>query len=356
MSRIPQTILIIKLSAIGDVVNALPLLEVLSQNFPLASIDWLVEEDAFSVIEGHPALRRIIVSRRKSWQRRLKEGFHIRGVLREMGGFVREVRKVDYDLVLDVQGLLKSGILTGVSRGKRKIGLSDAREMANLFFTEEAEGVNFHDHAVDRYLTLARHLGCAMYPWDGAIPISEKDKEQVDRLLSETGLGEKPFVAINPVARWESKLWDSERFAQVGDWLRDTLRCDLLFTGARGDKGVIEGIMARMTHKAVNLAGRTSLKELACLYTRCQALITTDTGPMHIAVAMGCPTVALFGPTAPWRTGPYGPRHQVVRSGADCSPCFRKHCAPMTCMRDITVDQVVTSVAAVLKGRESKGR
>ncbi|MBW1717559.1 MAG: glycosyltransferase family 9 protein, partial [Deltaproteobacteria bacterium] len=110
----------------------------------------------------------------------------------------------------------------------------------------------------------------------------------------------------------------------------------------------IEDISKMMKEKPRNLAGQTGLKELAYLYTRCKALVTTDTGPMHIAVAMGCPVVALFGPTAPWRTGPYGPGHSVIRAETDCSPCFKKKCDHMTCMKEITVEDVFEATKNII--------
>ena len=110
------------------------------------------------------------------------------------------------------------------------------------------------------------------------------------------------------------------------------------------DRRIIEGISNRMKKKPINLAGQTSLKELAYLYAHCHALVTTDTGPMHIAAAMGCHVIALFGPTAPWRTGPYGQGHEVLRMDVACSPCFKKRCDHMTCMKDITVESAFRAV------------
>jgi 3-deoxy-D-manno-octulosonic-acid transferase/heptosyltransferase-1 len=146
------------------------------------------------------------------------------------------------------------------------------------------------------------------------------------------------------MARWKTKLWEPERFAVLADRVTDELSCEVVFTGSNKDRNVIEDISKKMKRRPINLAGRTSLKQLACLFTGCAVLVTTDTGPMHIAAAMGCRVVALFGPTAPWRTGPYGQSHKVIRADLECSPCFKKKCNDMSCMKEITVDRVFEAV------------
>ncbi|MCP4668524.1 MAG: lipopolysaccharide heptosyltransferase I, partial [Deltaproteobacteria bacterium] len=146
MNDEPSSILIIKLSAIGDVVHALPLLSVLRENYPRARIDWLVEEEAAQIIEGHPDLNRVIVSRRKSWLRRFMKCAEYSNVAREVTGLLRNVRNFEYDLVIDLQGLFKSGILTGLSKGKRKIGMDGAREGGRFFLNERPVPVDYDQH------------------------------------------------------------------------------------------------------------------------------------------------------------------------------------------------------------------
>lgn len=343
-----SSILIVKLSAIGDVVHSLPLLEVLRKKFPYARIDWVVEEGASQIIEGHPALDRVIVSRRKSWQKRVLKGAGFSSVIREGAWFLKALRSRKYDLIIDLQGLFKSGVLVGLSKGKRKIGMSGAREGAWLFLNEPPVPVDYEQHAVDRYLKLAEYLECDFSSWKGDISIAESDKILINQVLNTNGLGGRPVIAINPMAGWETKLWEPERFAVLADRLQDDLSCEIIFTGSGHDREIVEGISRMMKKRPINLAGQTSLKELAYLYTRCNVLVTTDTGPMHIAAAMGCRVVALFGPTAPWRTGPYGEGHEVIRAEIECSPCFKKSCGNMTCMKDITVDRVLQGVRSIL--------
>jgi 3-deoxy-D-manno-octulosonic-acid transferase/heptosyltransferase-1 len=137
----------------------------------------------------------------------------------------------------------------------------------------------------------------------------------------------------------------------LADQIKTKWACEVIFTGSANDNNAIETITNAMGKKAVNIAGETNLKELAYLYSKCDLLITTDSGPMHIAAAMGCPTVALFGPTAPWRTGPYGKGHIVIRDDTECSPCFKKTCDHMTCMKNITVEKVLEAVEEALNKR-----
>jgi heptosyltransferase-1 len=345
----PKSILLIKLSAIGDVVHSLPLLEVLRKNFPEARIDWLVEEEASQIVEGHRDLDRAILSRRKSWQKRfLMPGQKVM-VLREIRQFLQDLRSTSYDLVIDLQGLFKSGLLTGLSRGRRKIGFTGgAKEGSYLFLTEKPYFFDYNKHALDRYLTVAEYLDCSLDSWKGDIPIRSSDRQAVEHFLREHSLDGEVLVAINPVAKWDTKLWEEERFAFLADRLQEELSCKVIFTGSREDRPVIARIIERMGTTPLDLTGRTGLKELACLYSQCKFVISTDTGPMHIAAAVGTPVLALFGPTAPWRTGPYGKGHRVIREEIPCSPCFKKKCFEQICMRGISVDRVFESAKEFL--------
>jgi len=340
--KAPDSILIVKLSAIGDVVHSIPVLEVLKKNFPHTCIDWLIEEDASGVIEGHPAIDRVIVSYRKLWLKRIFKGRARGAAFREILLFSKKMRSRKYDLVIDLHGLFKSGILTGLSRGRRKIGMSGATEGGWLFYNERPVPVDYNQHAIDRYLKITEYLNCQSdNSWKGHIPVSAPDRKLIDHILDTDNSIKRPLIAINPMARWKTKLWEPARFAALADRFRDDLSCEVVFTGSMHDREIIEDISKMMKKRPINLAGKTSLKELAYLFTRCAALVTTDTGPMHIAAAMGCRVAALFGPTAPRRTGPYGGGHRVIRTGIDCSPCFKKSCKHMTCMKDITVESVL---------------
>lgn len=353
-----KNILIIKLSSIGDVVHALPFLEALKNSYPDSRIDWLVEEEASQAISGHPAINRVILSGRKRWQKEILTPTKFFKVSSEAISFYKNLRFSSYDIVIDLQGLFRSGFLTALSRGKRKTGMSGAREGASFFLKEPPVAVDYDQHAIDRYLEVAGHLGCNTGVRKGEIPVSEQDKKLADCIFASFSEG-KPLIAVNPMAKWKTKLWQPDKFSELAEKLQKEIDCRIIFTGSMQDRPVIENIIRKSgggQGEIINLAGSTGLKELAYLYSGCSVLICTDTGPMHIAAAMGCRVVALFGPTSPLRTGPYGKGHIIIRSGIDCSPCFKKECRDVKCMGDITVDAVFDAARSIiLSGLKDSG-
>jgi len=373
----PQTvnILIVKLSAIGDVIHTLPSLAALRRCHPDADITWVVEEAAADLLTENPALNRMIVSGRKRWIKELRRG-KIAAPLREMLSFFREIRRRPYDLVIDFHGLLKSAAIVLISGGKRKLGYDSLQELSGLFYNEKIPE-QMGKHAVDRYLDFVRYLAqgregrdadCLKAPPEFNITIGEAEQRRVEALFNEhaalltagDGCGDhriesggrrKPgrrFVAVNPVAFWETKLWEEEKFAELCDRIHRELGIGVILTGGAADP--LDRIRALMTTEAVNLGGRTTLRELACLFGQAALVITTDSGPMHLAAAVGTPVIALFGPTDPARTGPYGAGHRVIRQGLDCMPCFRKNCETRDCMRGIAVEEVFTATKEMLAG------
>lgn len=390
-----MNILIVKLSAIGDVIHTLPSLAALRRCYPDADITWVVEEEAADLLANHPDLNRVIVSGRKRWLNELRRG-QIAAPLREMRSFLRDLRSYPYDLVIDFHGLFKSAVIVLLSGGKRKLGYDSLQELSGLFYNEKIPE-DMGKHAVDRYLDFVRHVAgksgaaCLAAAPEFRITVGEKEKRRAAALLDEqaaslpsSGEGhshlptaQRPFpagdptgvettaggegvhedvprfVAVNPVAFWETKLWQEERFAELCDRLREELGIGIVLTG--GESAPLERICRKMRTRAVNLGGRTTLRELACIYREAALLVTTDSGPMHLAAAMGTLVVALFGPTDPARTGPCGPGHRIIRRGLSCSPCFRKRCETPRCMTEISVEEVFTAVKEILAGRESRG-
>ncbi|MBN2254567.1 MAG: glycosyltransferase family 9 protein [Deltaproteobacteria bacterium] len=338
-----MNILIVKLSAIGDVVHTLPSVVELRKLYPDGHITWVVEEASSGLIMNHPLVDRVLVSRRKRWVSDLMALRHGKDTLREIRSFLSELRDRRYDLVIDFHGLLKSSVIVLLSRGKRKLGYDSLQELSGLFLTEKI----FEDmtkHAVDRYLDFIRYLGGHVGTPEFPIPADPDIDARVTALLRTNGIDRgEPFVAINPVAYWETKLWTNEGFARLCDRIVTELDTAVVFTGGTDDT-VIDDIRSRMEQPSESLEGQTTLQDLACLYKRASVVVSTDSGPMHIAAAMGTPTVALFGPTDPSRTGPYGIGHCVVRKDMPCSPCFLKKCNSMRCMTEITVEEVFEAV------------
>jgi 3-deoxy-D-manno-octulosonic-acid transferase/heptosyltransferase-1 len=341
-----MNILIVKLSAIGDVIHTLPSLTALRKLYPEAHITWVVEEAAAGLVKNHPLLNAVLISRRKSWIKYLRKGEFSRP-LREMRAFLRELRKRPYDLVIDFHGLLKSAVIVLLSGGKRKLGYNSLQELSGLFYNEKIPE-DMNKHAVDRYLDFPRFLGAKIAKAQFILPSDNSAQARIQSLLEKYHLENKKFIAVNPVAYWETKLWDDEKFAGLADLIKTKLNMEVVFTGS--EKESIEKITTRMQAKAVNLAGETTLPELAYLYQKALLLVTTDSGPMHLAAAVGTPVVALFGPTDPQRTGPYGDGHIIIRSDLPCSPCLRKECPTTKCMQDILPEQVLAAIKERLRG------
>jgi lipopolysaccharide heptosyltransferase I len=308
-------ILIIKPSSLGDVVHALPAVNLIRRRFPDAHITWLINDSLASLFKKCPVIDELILFPRHDASR--------------MPALLRRLRQMRFDTVIDLQGLLRSGILTWASGASRRIGLSFAREGSRLFYNEIIPVEQ--EHAVERNLRVAAYFGC--------------DTCSVEFPLGLDGqISARPFIAINPSARWPTKLWGDERF---GELVRRLPQERVVVTGSASEAVRLD----RIAQGARNLAGKTDLSELAEIYRQCAVVITNDSGPMHLAAAVGTPVVAIFGPTDPALTGPYGSQHVVLRAGVACSPCLKavcKHRPRLECMTKITVEQVLAAAQRFL--------
>ena len=341
-----MNILIVKLSAIGDVIHTLPSLAALRRLYPGAHITWVVEEASADILAGHPDLDRVIVSKRKRWVSDLGSPRRARQAFREIRRFLSALRDRRYDLVIDFHGLFKSAMIVFLSGGSRRLGYDSMQELSGLFYSEKIPE-DLGRHAVDRYLDFIRYLGAEPGAPEFVIPVDAANRVRAGDLLQAAGIaGKGAFVAVSPQALWETKLWANDRFARLCDRIVLELNRPVVFTGS--DAEAVARIRALMTAPSVSLAGRTTLRDLACVYQDAALLITTDSGPMHLAAAVRTPVVALFGPTDPGRTGPYGEGHVVLRRDMTCSPCFAKTCETRRCMLEITVDEVYEAVRGKL--------
>jgi lipopolysaccharide heptosyltransferase I len=345
-----MNILIVKLSALGDVVQTIPAFEALRSHYPAAHISWLVEETVAELLEYYPGLDEIYVCHRKSWLKRLRKPLLWPNVCLDIMKFSRRIRSRYYDLIIDFQGLLKSAIWVGLARGARKIGFDGTREGSWRFLNERLPPYDPDRHALDRYLDVVRYLGAEVInvlvrdPW----PPAEEDKFRY-RLDQVRRNGETPLVVCHPVSRWQTKLWPKAKFARLAAEMVERLQATVVFTGSAEDRDEIAAVLNEAGGSEMyNWAGTTNLRELAYLCKRADVVISTDSGPMHLAALLGTPVVALFGPTAPWRTGPYGKSHRVLRMERECSPCFQRSCETLECMTAIEVDDVFTAVVEQL--------
>ena len=340
---IPQRprILLVKLSSFGDVLHALPTLEALRDAFPTGHITWLVEAAYAPLLSGHPALDEVWIAPRL----RPAEFFSGSNPAR-LRRLLQQLRARPFDLVVDVQGLLKSAVWVALARSPRKVGYDKTRELSYLALTERVPPFDPEAHAVRRYLNLAHYLGAPPAPprfrlgLDAAADIAALIPAAADR----------PLVVLHPGARWASKLWPPASWARLSEWFHGQ-GFRVAVTGSASDRELVTAIAAQCRAPVVNLAGSTSLAQLAGILRRARLAVTTDTGVMHLAAALGTPVAALFGPTAPWRTGPFGDGHQVVRLELPCSPCFKRRCTDPRCLTGLSPAMVAAACEKILSVR-----
>jgi len=354
-----MNILIVKLSALGDVVQAIPTFEALRQQYPTDHISWLAEEENADLLLHYPRLDEVLVCQRRLWERQLRSPASWPTAIRNLFRFCSCLRQRRYDIIIDLQGLLKSAIWVALAKGTRKIGFDGTREGSWIVLNERLSAYDADRHALERYLDIARYLGARVNsvriqdPWT-----TDEEHRFENRLNQVLRDGTVPLVACHPMGRWLTKLWPEGHFACLARELVKKLGVTIIFTGGSGDRDTVSRLIHLAgTNRLLNWAGTTNLRELAYLYKQAAVVVSTDSGPMHLAAALGTPVVALFGPTAPWRTGPYGDGHRVLRAGLDCSPCFQRTCDTMECMEKITVDKVFQAVTDQLqKWREGHAK
>lgn len=334
-----RKILLVKLSALGDVIQTLPVLAALKRGRPGLRIHWVVEEEQADLLEGHPLIDRLLVFPRRRILRLVRDLRTLSRGLALARDFVRALRAESYDAVLDLQGLLKSALVVALARSPRKVGFANHREGSPWVLTEKLPPYDPDLHAVRRYLSAAAHLGGFEEPVEFPLP-SYPPAREVSRRM---GLPAPPWVVFIPATRWPTKLWPERNWRTLASMVAGSGR-PLLWIGGPGDRAYI----SRLVVEGIDLSGRLNLKELAGVLSGAAAVVSVDTGPMHLAAALGRPVVALFGPTAPWRTGPFGEGHRVLRTGLPCSPCFRRRCPEPRCLSGISPEEVFAALREVL--------
>lgn len=336
MNADPKRILLIKPSSLGDVVHALPVLNLLKRRWPQAQISWLVTPACAGLIESHPQLHETIVFERRRLGAFWRNPRAAAGLMR----LTKELRQRQFDLALDLQGLLRSGWLAWRSGAPRRVGLSDSRELAWLFHNQRVVIDKPDLHAVDRYLAAAEALGCGRQPVEFLLPQRQADRQSVEAMLPP-----ERFAVLLPAANWLTKRWPVERYAALVEPLRQRFG---LSSVVAGGADAVE--LAREIPGALSLAGKTTLGQLVELLRRADLVVANDTGPMHIAAALGRPLVAVFGPTNPQRTGPYGRPECVVKVEVPCAPCYRRRCWHRSCLEWLGIEPVLAAAERQLAG------
>jgi lipopolysaccharide heptosyltransferase I len=320
----PKKILIVKPSSLGDVVHSLPFLNVLKTCLPQAKIHWVIAKGLEGLLEGHPMIDKLVIIHKDMW----KKIASARHTVKEITLLMKELKNERYDLAIDLQGLLRSGIITKATGAPLRVGFREAREGSRFFYTHKVQGGK-DIHAVDRYLKIADFLGCDIkdvrFPFP-SYPISSLNQS----LMSED------YAVIIPGARWKTKVWPAEKFGE----LVSRLSLKTVIVGTKSDIKAADTITSLSQGKSLSLAGKTGLKELIEVIRHAQFVVSNDSGPMHIAAALDIPVFAIFGPTSATRTGPYGKGHTIMREDVTCAPCFKKTCNDMKCMNDLSMEKV----------------
>jgi lipopolysaccharide heptosyltransferase I len=318
----PEKILIVKPSSLGDIVHSLPFLNAIKLYFTKSVIHWVVAKGFEGLLDRHPMIDRLWVINKDTW----KKIRNVKGTISELKTLSQDLKKEKYDIVIDLQGLLRSGLITAATGARIRIGFKEAREGSRLFYTHKVEGGK-DIHAVQRYLKIAAFLGCDIADISFPFPPSE---------FPSTFNLNKDYAVIVPGARWKTKRWPEEEFGQ----LTSRLPLQSVIVGSNTDKDIAGLIVSLSKGNAISLAGKTSLKELIGIMRDAKFVISNDSGPMHIAAALGTPVFALFGPTDPTRTGPYGKGHTIIKADAPCAPCFRRTCDDSQCLKSVSADKV----------------
>ena len=340
-----EKILIVKPSAFGDVVHSLPFLGALRRAYPKARIGWVVARSCAGLLEGHADVDDLYVFERERWG-----GFrNLPRNAREFTAFARRLRAQKFDLVVDLQGLFRSAFLTRLTGAGERVGFRNARELGWMCYTRRVRVTDPEMHAVDRYLAVAGQLGLAIErPVRFNVHVSDDARTFAAKWFTANAAG-RAVVAMLPGSQWPSKRWPAEQFAALASRL-EAKGARVVLLGAPSERALAERICGMMMHPAASLAGETTIPQLAAVLERASVVVASDSGPMHLAVALDRPVVALFGPTSVARTGPYGGSAIVLRSDRACAPCFEPDCENLECMRDITVEQVFEAVIAAAGG------
>jgi heptosyltransferase I len=365
-----RKILLIKLSAVGDVIHTIPVLNRLRARYPTARLDWLVTPPIAELLRHNPAITNVIEFDREPWSTPWRPA-----PLIEYARLAAKLRANGYDLVVDMHGQLRTAFLAlatgapvriGFDRPRasvwdasprtfpleaRKHAWQGAREGSWIAYTHHIPVPTLDLHAVDRYLSVGPPLGLAEGPPDFSFPIPPAATASVETMLRGRGMADTRLITMAPGTIWETKHWGADKYAEVArHFLQHGFAVALM--GSRRERSICQEV-ARLASGAVNVAGETTLSELAALIRHSTICVTNDSGPMHLAVALDRPVVSIFGPTDPIWIGPYGRANAVLQANVPCSPCYLRmlnRCPyEHRCMREVSAQAVIERVEGVLR-------
>ena len=357
-----------RFSALGDVIQTLPILTMLRDGFPEAKIGWAIDTGLTPAIEGHPALDYIHRCSRREWSRALANPAKWAHTYGEFQAFIADIRSVGYDVAVDVQGLFKTALVPYLAGIRRRIGYRHGREFSSMFYTERfLERDEYFDPSVSHLqhmAALARSIGAGEVRQTIEPPvIRESARNHVSQLLDGAFAAPAPIVAIAPATQWESKMWPLEYWSALLRQILDETDLNLIVQGSANDAKVGEQIMreftpAQLKGRVCDLFGKLPIAEMYALYEQVQVAIGSDSAPLHVAGAMRVPIlIGLYGPTGYRRTPPVGSPHIRLFSTEGelpCQPCHKRVCPLGTteCMKRITPSDVFRALLEELNRAE----
>ena len=327
-----RRICIIKPSALGDVVQSLPVIHAVRHRFPCATMSWVINDSFASLIEPTGVVDEVIRFERDQFRSLAPVS---RGRLWEFG---RMLKSKKFDLVIDLQGLFRSAAMGWVTGAPVRIGLASAREGATLSYTHIANDLPVMRGAVDRYWSVAELLGVGDLPKKFPLNVSAEERNKANQLLASLP---RPWIAVNAGSRWQTKRWPAGHFAAAIEKTTTSRGGSVVIVGGPGEESVAEEVARGIRGPLVNLAGKTSLRELTAILEAADLLVTNDSGPMHLAAALGTRTVSIFTCTSPERAGAFGTGHAILQTTVPCRGSYIKQCSRMDCMADLTSDKLL---------------
>lgn len=338
----PKRVALIKPSALGDVVHALPVLAALRTHWPKAHITWIINRGYEPLIVGHPDLDATMPFDRGAYGSNW-----IRSSLAALS-FWRRLRAARFDLVIDLQGLLRTGLMSWAIGAAHRIGFANAREGAPKFYTHGIEVPDADEiHAVDRYWRIVEALGAGNSPKQFHVPLPENAKTQAQAIVVRLP---RPVISMAVGARWLTKRWPAENFAAAAQYATSRFGGTIVMVGGKEDAPLAKTVLDRIDQRTrnENLCGKTSLPVLAAVLNECDLVIANDTGPLHLAAALGRPVIAPYTCTQVRKHGPYGQQHRTISATVACHGSYVRTCDHLSCMPTVPAERVFPLIDEVL--------
>ena len=338
-----KNFLVVKLSAIGDCVHALPVSYALKETYPDAHLTWVVEPPAYELLAMNPYIDELIVFEKKKFK-------SIGGLLANYGPLKRKIQQRRYDAVLDLQGLFKSAAIVRLGQAPVKLGVCNMREFSDKI-SRPVVGAHANGHIVERYLDVARAAGCRVEQVVFPLEVPEREQDLARRIFSQSGANMgNPYAVFAIGANWPNKRWPEEHFAELSDWLYEKRIIPVLAGGGAVDEQRAAEICARTEIPPLNLVGRTNFRQLTYILQNARLVVGGDTGPVHLAAGVGTPVIMLMGPTDANRNGPYGQLENAMEADRSCRHCWQRACPKkLDCLEAIRAEQVKEKAAKLLR-------